>query len=190
VCNNLPEEVERLVMKKDKFTLGIDYGTESGRVAVVRVLNGEVESSVIVPYPEGVIDAKFPGSSTLEPDWALQNSRDCLLVVGGRSRARLSWQVIMWPIAVVYGGLDPDANYVVRSTGYGQALLRINGKRVEPTINGTQMGQFKEFPVASGYVKDRKVVLTWDRSENEENLNWRHQSRLAEVWLPRDPGIG
>jgi L-ribulokinase len=66
---------------RDKFALGIDYGTESGRVAVVRVLNGELESSVIVPYPDGVIDAKFPGGPTLEPDWALQNPRDYLLVV-------------------------------------------------------------------------------------------------------------
>ncbi len=101
----------------------------------------------------------------------------------GKSRARLSRQVTMWPIAVVYEGLDPDARYAVRSTGYGQALLRINGERVQPTINGTQMGEFKEFPVAAKYVKDRKITLTWDRPVNEQKLNWRQRSRLAEVWL-------
>jgi hypothetical protein len=105
----------------------------------------------------------------------------------GKSRARLSWQVTMWPTAIVYEGLDPDAQYVVRSTGYGQALLRINGERVEPTINGTQMGEFKEFPVASRFVKNRKLTLTWDRPVNEEKLNWRRQSRLAELWLLKKP---
>ena len=106
----------------------------------------------------------------------------------GKSRARLSWQVTLWPAAVVYEGLDPNAEYVVRSTGYGQALLRINGDRVEPTVNGTQMGEFKEFPVAPKLVKNRRLVLTWDRPVGEEKLNWRQQSRLAEVWLMKNPG--
>jgi L-ribulokinase len=69
-------------MPKDKFALGIDYGTESGRVVVVRVRDGDEAASAIVPYPDGVIDAKLPGGGPrLEPDWALQNPRDYLLVV-------------------------------------------------------------------------------------------------------------
>jgi hypothetical protein len=108
----------------------------------------------------------------------------------GKSRARLSWQVTMWPAAVVYEGLDPDGAYVVRSIGYGQALLRINGERIEPTVNSTQMGEFKEFPVALRFVKNRKLVLTWDRPVGEEKLNWRQQSRLAEVWLLKNRGAG
>ena len=105
----------------------------------------------------------------------------------GKSRARLSWQMTLWPAAMVYEGLDPNAQYVVRSTGYGQALLRINGERVAPTIDGTQMGEIKEFPVDSRFIKNRKLVLTWDRPPNEEKLNWRRQSRLAEVWLLKKP---
>ena len=101
----------------------------------------------------------------------------------GKSRARLTWQVTMWPIAVVYEGLDPNATYLVRSTGYGQALLRINGERVQPTVYGKRMGEYKEFPVAPRYFKNRKLILTWDRPSDEENLNWRDRSRLAEVWL-------
>lgn len=65
----------------DKFVLGIDYGTESGRAAVIRVANGELASSVIVPYPDSVIDSKLPGGPKLEQDWALQNPRDYLWVV-------------------------------------------------------------------------------------------------------------
>ena len=61
---------------KDKFALGIDYGTESGRVVVVRVGDGEQIAAAIVPYPDGVIDEKLPGGPRLDPDWALQNPRD------------------------------------------------------------------------------------------------------------------
>jgi hypothetical protein len=64
----------------------------------------------------------------------------------GKSRARLSWQVTMWPIAVVYEGLREDGRYVVQSTGYGQALLRINGERVTPSIDGKEIGEKKESP--------------------------------------------
>jgi len=68
-------------MSKEKFALGIDYGTESGRVVVIRVRNGEEAASAVVPYPDGVIDERLPKGPRLDPDWALQNPRDYLLVV-------------------------------------------------------------------------------------------------------------
>lgn len=102
----------------------------------------------------------------------------------GKSRARLSWQSSMtWPLAVVYEGLDPNAAYTVRSTGYGQSLLRIDGERVAPSLDGKERGEFKEFPVAAKFLEDRKLVLTWDRPTDEGHLNWRQQSHLSEIWL-------
>ncbi|MFH1740158.1 MAG: hypothetical protein ABIH23_14210, partial [bacterium] len=102
----------------------------------------------------------------------------------GMSRARLSWQTSMnWPLGVVYEGLDPDASYTVRLTGYGQSLLRMDGIRVKPTIDGKEMGEFKEYSVPAEQIQDRKLVLTWDRPTDEGHLNWRQHSRLSEVWL-------
>jgi L-ribulokinase len=68
-------------MSKDKFALGIDYGTESGRVVVVRVRDGKIVASAVVAYPHGVIDERLPGGPRLEPDWALQNPFDYLHVL-------------------------------------------------------------------------------------------------------------
>jgi len=45
------------------------------------------------------------------------------------------------------------------------------------------MGEFKEFPVESRFLKNRKITLTFDKATGEENLNWREKSRLSEVWL-------
>ena len=101
----------------------------------------------------------------------------------GKSRARLSWQITMWPRKMVYEGLDPKAAYVVRSTGYGQALLRINGQRVEPTLDGNKMGEFKEYPVPANCVKDCRLVLAWEPPPGSADLPWRQQPRLSEVWL-------
>lgn len=101
----------------------------------------------------------------------------------GKSRGRLTWQVSMWPVSVNYEGLDPRASYLVRTTGYGQALLRLNGEHVDPILDGKEIGEFKEWVVAPQYVQSGKLVLTWDRPTNEGDLNWRKKSRLSEVWL-------
>ncbi|MBI4892680.1 MAG: hypothetical protein HY821_18795 [Acidobacteria bacterium] len=101
----------------------------------------------------------------------------------GKSRARLSWQVTLWPKEMVYEGLDPKAAYVVRTTGYGQPLLRVDGEKIKPTVDGKEMADYKEFPVPASALQDGKLVLTWDKATGEENLNWRRHSRLAEVWL-------
>lgn len=101
----------------------------------------------------------------------------------GKSRARLSWQTTMWPRRMVYEGLDPEGRYVVRTSGYGKSLLSVDGVRAKATVDGTQMGEHKEFPVAPEHLKDRRLVLTWEIPDDESHLNWRQQSRLAEVWL-------
>ena len=48
----------------DTFTIGIDFGTESGRAVVVRVRDGAELASAVTPYPDGVIDQTLPGTST------------------------------------------------------------------------------------------------------------------------------
>ncbi len=101
----------------------------------------------------------------------------------GRSRARLSWQTTMWPARMVYEGLDPRGTYVLRTGGYGQSLVRMDGQRVAPTVDRKKMGEFKEFAVSQEFVKDGRLVLTWDLPTDESHLNWRQHSRLAEVWL-------
>jgi hypothetical protein len=106
----------------------------------------------------------------------------------GKSRARLSWQTsVDFPEAVIHEGLDPQASYVVRSTGYGKSPMCINGKRVKPTDDGREIGQFKVFPVPKEAVATRRLVLTWDRLADEEELNWRQKSRIAEIWLLKQP---
>ena len=102
----------------------------------------------------------------------------------GLSRLRLSWQVTMdYPEAVVYAGVDPNATYKVRLTGYGQMLLRIDGERIQGDKVKIEHGDFVEFDVPATALEDRRIELTWDRPTDEAHLNWRLQSRLAEAWL-------
>ncbi|HYH55369.1 MAG TPA: hypothetical protein VD772_02090 [Anseongella sp.] len=103
----------------------------------------------------------------------------------GYSRERLSWMVSMrWPEGIRYKNLDPQADYIVRVTGFGECLLRANGQRINASLYGKGVGEIREFPVPGELLKKGELLLTWDEID-EEHLNWRQHSRLNEVWLIR-----
>lgn len=64
------------------YTIGIDFGTESGRAVLVDVRDGREVATAVHAYGNGVIDEHLPGSSRpLPPDWALQDPMDYVEVV-------------------------------------------------------------------------------------------------------------
>jgi L-ribulokinase len=64
-----------------KYTIGVDFGTESGRVVLVDVADGQEVATAVHTYANGVIDEKLPDSGVrLDPDWALQDPNDYLEV--------------------------------------------------------------------------------------------------------------
>lgn len=66
----------------EKYTIGIDYGTQSGRAIVVDVETGKTLGEAVTPYPDSVIDEKLPCTDIkLEHDWALENPDDYLYVL-------------------------------------------------------------------------------------------------------------
>ncbi len=82
-----------------RYAIGIDYGTESGRVIVVDVHNGQELAHHVTAYTHGVIDERLPlGDVKLEPEWALQHPDDYLEVLQ-----------ISVPAAVHLAGVDPAA---------------------------------------------------------------------------------
>lgn len=67
---------------KDTFTIGVDYGTKSGRAVLVSLENGREIADHVIPYQHGVIDESLPESSIrLGPDWALQHPNDYIDVL-------------------------------------------------------------------------------------------------------------
>ncbi|UOQ43208.1 ribulokinase [Halobacillus salinarum] len=65
-----------------KYTIGVDYGTESGRAVLVSVIDGAEIADDVTPYRHGVIDEALPGSPILlEHEWALQHPFDYLEVL-------------------------------------------------------------------------------------------------------------
>src|SRR5690554_586493 len=72
---------EDLDMNK-KYSIGVDYGTESGRALLVDITNGAEVATHVTPYPHGVIDETLPVTGKrLEFDWALQHPEDYIEVL-------------------------------------------------------------------------------------------------------------
>jgi len=65
-----------------KYSLGIDFGTLSGRAVLVDVENGREVAASVYEYSNAVIDDRLPKTNEkLPPDWALQDPADYLRVL-------------------------------------------------------------------------------------------------------------
>ena len=126
------------------------------------------------------ISSVYAKHVTSETDDAI----DYLWEKDGYSRKRLSLQLFQFTPELKYKELDPNSNYLIRISGFGEALLRANGQRIKPTRYEKGFGEFKEFPLPKDLIKDGKLKITFDKPD-EENLGWRDQSRVCEVWVLR-----
>lgn len=65
-----------------KYSIGIDFGTESGRAVLVSLKDGKEIAEHVTEYKHGVIDKVLPESSVvLQENWALQHPQDYIDVI-------------------------------------------------------------------------------------------------------------
>lgn len=64
-----------------KYSIGVDYGTQSGRAVLVEVETGNMIAQSVKMYTHGVIDEYLPDGTKLKPDWALEHPADYLEVL-------------------------------------------------------------------------------------------------------------
>ncbi|MEV4183454.1 ribulokinase, partial [Streptosporangium canum] len=61
----------------ERYVVGVDFGTLSGRAVVVRVADGAEAGSAVHEYAHRVIEDRLPGTGArLGADWALQSPQD------------------------------------------------------------------------------------------------------------------
>lgn len=65
----------------DKYVIGIDFGTLSGRSVLISVADGNELATEVLDYPHGVMDSHLPDGRPLGVDWALQHPDDYLEVL-------------------------------------------------------------------------------------------------------------
>ena len=157
----------------DRYVVGVDYGTLSGRALVVRVSDGAELGSAVHEYTHAVLDRALPGGRALPPDWALQVPSDYVDVLRDAV-----------PRALAAAGVDP-ADVIGIGTDFTACTLL-------PTLaDGTPLSELPEFADRPhAYVKlwkhhaaqgqaDRINALAHSRKES-----WigRYGGKLSSEW--------
>jgi L-ribulokinase len=150
------------------YTIGIDFGTESGRAVVVDTADGREIAAAVHQYANGVIDEHLPGSDRpLPPEWALQDALDYIAVLQNAVPAALK-QAGINPADVVGIGTDFTACTVVPAKRDGTPLSAI------PELRGSP----------------HAWVKLWKHHASQPQADQINETarRLGEPWLPRYGG--
>jgi L-ribulokinase len=153
----------------ERYVVGVDFGSLSGRAVVVRVADGTERGSATHEYAHGVLDRVLPdGSTHLAPEWALQVPQDYVDVLR-----------IAVPAAVVDAGVDP-----ARVVGIGTDFTACT--MVPVRADGTPMNELPEFvgnPHA--YVKLWKHHAAQPQADRINSL----AHLRGEQWISRYGGL-
>ncbi|MGK5674595.1 ribulokinase [Micromonospora sp. URMC 106] len=116
----------------ERYVVGVDYGTLSGRALVVRVSDGAELGTAVHAYRHGVIESALPeGGPALPPDWALQDPEDYRAVLRHAVPAALAAAGVA-PSQVIGIGTDFTACTVLPTLADGTPLCEIPELRHRP----------------------------------------------------------
>ena len=154
---------------EDRFVIGIDYGTLSGRAVVVRVSDGAELASATHDYPHAVMDTVLAATGKpLPPEWALQVPADYVEVLR-----------IAVPAAVKAAGIDPASVIGIGTDFTASTPLPV-------IADGTPLNELPEYADRPhAYVKLWKHHAAQGQADRINRL----AAERAESWLPRYGGL-
>jgi len=117
---------------QDRYVIGVDFGTLSGRALVARVSDGAELGSAVHDYAHAVMDTKLAATGEpLPPDWALQDPEDYRDVLRTAVPAALADAGID-PAMVIGIATDFTACTVMPTTADGTPLCQLPGMAGRP----------------------------------------------------------
>ena len=112
----------------NKYVIGVDYGTLSGRALLVRVSDGAEIATAVYEYPHAVIEDVLPASGAkLPPDWALQVPSDYVDVLK-----------VTVPAVLKESGINPDSVIGITTDFTACTVLPVKA-------DGTPLSELAEF---------------------------------------------
>jgi len=170
MSNELSDDLhnEHVSDNRDRYVVGVDFGTLSGRALVVRVSDGREMGSAVHSYTHGVMDRTLAATGApLPPDWALQDPQDYIDVLRDAVPKAISASGVA-PEQVVGIATDFTACTVLPVLADGTPLCRDD--------------RFRDRPHA--YVKLWKHHAAQSHAERINSL----AAARGEKWLPRYGG--
>ena len=149
------------------YTIGLDFGTLSGRAVLVDTRDGGEIAESVFDYPHGVMDAQLPSGVKLPPDWALQHPQDYIDVFAHAVPAVLRQSGID-PASVVGIAIDFTASTPMPVTSDGTPLCYLPELRDEP----------------------HAWIKLWKHHAAQRQADHINETarRMGESWLPRYGG--
>ena len=161
---------------RETYTIGVDYGTLSGRAVVVRVSDGAELGAGVFEYPHAVMDTTLTAGPAadagnpirLAPDWALQVPQDYVDVLKNAV-----------PDALAQAGIDP-ADVIGIATDFTACTM------VPTLADGTPLNELPEYADRPhAYVKLWKHHSAQPHADRINEL--AHERR--EPWITRYGGL-
>jgi len=121
-------------VSRSRYTVGIDFGTESGRAVLVDCSDGRELASAVYRYRNGVLDEHLPPPDDdvrLEPDWALQDPEDYVRTLQEAVPALLA-ETGVDPADVIGVGIDFTSCTMLPTTADGTPLCLLGELRRHP----------------------------------------------------------
>ncbi|MEC0202793.1 ribulokinase [Paenibacillus lautus] len=117
---------------KQLYTIGVDFGTESGRALLVDITTGQEVATHVTPYMHGVMDEVLVHSGLrLEQDWALQHPGDYMEVLR-QSIPRVLSEANVQPDQIIGIGIDFTACTMMPLDAGGTPLCMLEAWRNNP----------------------------------------------------------
>jgi L-ribulokinase len=156
------------------YAIGLDYGTESGRVLLLDLASGREAAVAVVPYRHGVISDRLPTTGeALPPDWALEDPRDYLEVLDVGIPAVLKEAGVAGN-EVVGIGLDVTSCTVLPVTADGIPLCTL------PQWNNHRHAWLKLWKHHSAQAIADRITATAER--RHEPFLARYGGRISSEW--------
>lgn len=164
----------------DEFTKVKSLKTKEEQVLRLREISSWENPGKGSFYDDVSSVSKGPRVKTISDD-----ATDIAWWKDGSSHARLSSQTFQRSPSLLYENLDPGARYRIRVVGFGEALLRVDGQRLDPILYNREADTVKEWILPLSATQDGRISVTFDQPE-ESHLNWRQNSRISDIWLLKE----
>ncbi len=166
-------------MSDQKYAIGVDFGTESGRALLVDVSDGQEVATAAHRYANSVIDKKLPGTQVrLGPDWALQDPNDYLEVFKNAIPAVLRKSGVN-AADVIGVGIDFTACTLLPTTNDGTPLCFLPEWRENPH------SWVKLWKHHAAQPEANKLTEIARSSANEPGFNFldRYGGKISSEWF-------
>jgi L-ribulokinase len=153
----------------ERYVIGVDYGTLSGRAVVVRVSDGAELGSGVHEYSHAVMDTTLASTgATLPPEWALQVPSDYVDVLK-----------IAVPEAISAAGIDP-ANVIGIGTDFTACTV------LPVLADGTPLNELAKYAD-----RPHAYVKLWKHHAGQGQATRINElaAERGESWLPRYGGF-